>query len=123
MKRIWIGVGFLVGLLVLGVAVTKITDRQMGEISQTLHQASESRDWETSVTLAQAAKRDWEENSHLMAALSDHADMDTVDQLFARLEVHRKRKAETDHAAVCAQLSEAIHALKENHRLTWWNLL
>lgn len=123
MKRIWIGVGFLVGLLVLGLAVMKITDRQMGEISHTLQQASESRDWELSVSLAQAAQRNWEENSHLMAALSDHADMDTVDQLFAQLRVYQLHKEETGHAALCAQLSEAVHAFKENHRLTWWNLL
>lgn len=123
MKRIWIGVGFLVGLLVLGLVVMKITDRQMGEISHTLQQASESRDWEASVSLAQTAQRSWEKNSHLTAALSDHADMDTIDQLFAQLKVYQQRKAETHHAAVCAQLSEAIRALEENHSLTWWNLL
>lgn len=123
MRRIWIGVGFLVGLLVLGVVVMKITDRQMGEISHTLQQASESRDWETSVTLARTAQSRWEEKSHLMAALSDHADLDAVDQLFAQLQVYQQHKEKTHYAATCAQLSEAIRALEENHSLTWWNLL
>lgn len=123
MKRIWIGIGFLVGLLVLGMAVMKITDRQMGEISQALQEASESTDWASAVTLAQTAQRIWEENNHLMAALSDHADLDTVDQLFSQLKVYQQRKEQTHHAALCAQLSEAIRALEENHHLTWWNLL
>lgn len=123
MRRIWIGVGFLVGLLAVGMVVMQITDRQLGQITRTLEQAAQVQNWEEAVTLTQKAQKAWQEKRTLMAALADHADIDTVDELFARAEVYQQRRAETDHAAVCAQLSEAIRALEENHSLTWWNLL
>lgn len=123
MRRIWIGVGLLAVLLVLGMVVMHTTNRQLGTVSDTLKQAAEIRDWDRAVTLAQKAQKDWKQKWHLMAALADHTDMDKIDGIFARLEVYQQRKAETDHAAACAQLSEAIRDLEENHRLTWWNLL
>ena len=123
MKRIWIGVGLLLALLVVGLAVMRITDRQLGQVSDTLKQASEARDWDRAVALAQKAQKEWKQKWHLMAALADHTDIDTVDSLFAQLEVYQQRSAATHHAAACAQLSEAIHDLEEGHRLTWWNLL
>lgn len=123
MRRIWIGVGLLAVLLVLGLTVMSITDRRLGQVSETLQQASEARDWEKAVSLAQSAHREWESSWQLMAALADHTDMDNIDGIFARLEVYRHRRSETDHAAACAQLSEAIRDLEENHRFTWWNLL
>lgn len=123
MKRIWIGIGILLALLALGLLVMRITDRQLGEVSKTLKQAAEAPDWDRAVTLAQEARRNWKQKWHLMAALADHTDMDKIDGIFARLEIYQKRRAETDHAAACAQLSEAIRDLEENHRLSWWNLL
>lgn len=123
MKRIWIGIGILVGLLAVGILVMQVTDRQLGQVSDTLKQASEARDWEEAVSLAKTAQKDWKKNWHLMAALADHTDMDTVDGQFAQLEVYQQRSAEIYHAATCARLSEAIRDLEESHRLTWWNLL
>lgn len=123
MRRIWIGIGILVALLVLGLAVMRITDRQLGEVHDTLKQASEIRDWDKAVDLAQQAQKDWQQKRYLMAALADHTDIDAIDGIFAQLEVYQQRRSETDHAAACAQLAEAIRDLEENHRLTWWNLL
>lgn len=123
MKRIWIGIGFLVGLLVLGLAVMKNTDRQLETICQTLEQTAETQAWDEAVNLAQKAQKEWQKKRKLMAALADHSDIDTIDALFARLEVYQRRKDETEHAAICAQLSKALHTLEENHRLTWYNLL
>ena len=123
MKRIWIGVGLLVLLLALGLTVMFVTDRQLGTVSETLQKASETQNWDEAVSLAQTAQQDWKHHWHLMAALADHTDIDTIDGIFARLEVYQQRRAESDHAAACAQLSEAIRDLEENHRLTWWNLL
>ena len=123
MRRIWIGVGILLGLLVLGVMVMQITDRQLGSVSETLKQAAEARDWSEAVSLAQKAQRQWKQRWHLMASLADHTDIDAVDSLFAQLKVCQQYKAQEKHASVCARLSEAIRDLEENHRLTWWNLL
>lgn len=123
MKRIWIGVGILLALLVVGLLVMDITDRQLGEVSETLKQASEAKHWEEGVSLAQKAQKDWKQKWHLMASLADHTDIDNIDGIFAQLEVYRQRRDETQHAAACARLSEAIRDLEENHRFSWWNLL
>lgn len=123
MRRIWIGVGILLALLAVGILVMRITDRQLGAVSETLKQASEARNWDEAVSLVKTAQKDWKKNWHLMAALADHTDMDTIDGLFSQLEVYQQYRDETDHAATCARLSEAIRDLEENHRFSWWNLL
>lgn len=123
MRRIWIGVGILLGLLVLGILVMQITDRQLGAVSETLRQAAEAQDWNKAVALAQEAQRNWKQKWHLMASLADHTDIDAVDGLFAQLKVCQQYKAQENHATLCARLSEAIRDLEENHRFTWWNLL
>ena len=123
MRRIWIGVGILLGLLVLGILVMQITDRRLGTVSDTLQQAAQAQDWNEAASLSALAQRQWKQRWHLMASLADHTDMDAVDSLFAQLEVCRQYKETAKHAALCARLSEAIRALEENHRLTWWNLL
>ena len=123
MRRIWIGVGVLLALLAVGILVMQVTDRQLGEIPEALQQASETENWDEAVSLAQQAQTDWKKQWRLMAALADHSDLDTIDGLFAQLEVYRQRSAKTHHAATCARLSEAIRDLEENNRFTWWNLL
>lgn len=123
MKRIWIGIAILLGLLVVGVLVMQVTDRQLRAVAEMLQQASETSDWEKAVTLAKAAQKDWKQKWHLMASLADHTDMECIDSVFAQLKAYQDRGDEVAHAAACAQLSEAVYDLKENHRLTWWNLL
>ena len=123
MKRVWIGVVFLAVLLVVGLVVMQTMDRQLGKISGTLSQAAEAPAWEQAVTLAQEAKKDWKNKKKLITALTDHNAIDGIEELFARLEVYQQRKDITEHAATCAQLAKAVHALEENHRLAWYNLL
>jgi hypothetical protein len=81
MRRIWIGIGILVALLVTGVVAMQVMDRQLGTVTQKLEQASETKNWDEGVSLAQEAKKLWEEKWPMMAALSDHSDMDSVDEL------------------------------------------
>ena len=123
MRRVWIGVGFLVVLLVLGVLVMQLMDRQLGKISDTLEQAAQVQNWEKAVELARKAKQEWQSKKKLITALTDHNAVDGVEELFARLEVCQRHQEAIEHSALCAQLSKAVHALEENHRLAWYNLL
>ena len=123
MKRIWIGIGFLVVLLAAGLVVMQVMDHQLGEISDTLEQAAEAPTWERSVTLANKAEKGWQSRKKLITALTDHNAIDAIEGLFARLEIYGQQKDKTEHAATCAQLAKAVHALEENHRLAWYNLL
>lgn len=123
MKRIWIGIGFLVVLLVAGLVVMKMMDRQLGEISNNLEQAAQSTIWEQSVALAKEAEKGWRSKKKMFTALTDHSRIDAIEALFASLEIYRQRKNETEYALTCVQLAEAVHALEKNHRLVWYNLL
>ena len=123
MKRIWLGVGLLVALLVVGVALMQITNRQMETLSQAVEKASETQSWEEAITIVRSAQAQWQQKRQLIAAFSDHADVDGVDQIFAQLEVYQRYGSRLEHAAACAQLSEALLNLVEAHALTWWNLL
>lgn len=123
MKRIWIGIGILLGLLALGILTMKVTDRQLGEVSAQLRQAAGEPDPQEAIIRARQAKETWENHWFFSAALSDHTNLDQIDALFAQLEVYAQHKDTVSHAAACAWLSEAITDLEENHRLTWWNLL
>ena len=123
MKRIWIGVGILLILLAVGILAMMLTDRQLEGAAVALQQAAETRDWDTATALAQEARRDWKQKYRLMAALADHAVLEQIETGFAQLDAYRRRNAESDHAATCAQLSKAIRHLQDSHKLTWWNLL
>ena len=123
MKRIWIGLVLLLGLLAMGILTMRYTDRQLQGMSETLKQASETGDWSMAIALAEAAQKDWQRKWGLMAVLSDHGKMDTVDGAFAQIKVYQRYKDKTSHASTCALLSEELRDLAENHKLTWRNLL
>jgi hypothetical protein len=123
MKRIWIGLGVLLGLLAVGLFTMWLADHRLSEVSWQLETAAREENWDRAVALSDKAKALWEENRYFSAALSDHTDIDQIDGIFAQLEVYVHRREKVAHAAACAYLSEAITDLEENHRLTWWNLL
>ncbi len=126
MKRLWIGVGFLVVLLGLGIWGMLAMDSAHSGISEDLEQAAqclEDTHWETATKLAKGARKRWEKNWRFSAAMADHAEIDAIDELFAELEVYEAQKDITHYAATCAALAQRISALEEEHNLTWWNLL
>lgn len=123
MKRIWIGIGILLGLLIIGILVMQVTDQRLGVISEQLQQAAREPDWGSAVALARKAQDHWEKHWYLSAIVSDHTNIDEIDGVFTQLEVYQQHRDSTAHGATCAWLSEAIRDLEENHRFTWWNLL
>lgn len=123
MKRIWIAVGILLGMLAVTVFLMRWTERQLEGVADTLQQAAETRDWDRSRALTQTAREDWQKNRNLLAALVDHGELEKIDDGFAQLEVYGRCGEQPDHGAICAQLVQAVRGLFESHQLTWWNLL
>lgn len=123
MKRIWIGLGLLGLLLVLGFVTSNKMEHVHTAISHRLEQAVETAVWEEAAALSQEAEAQWQQHSHFTASLADHEHIDQIDSLFAQLKVYRSNADALSHAATCAYLAESVTALKEAHRLTWWNLL
>lgn len=123
MKRIWIGLGLL-GFL-LGISL--LTARKMAsvhtQVAHRLEQAAETESFQQAAQWSREAETAWRHHCHFTASLTDHANIDQIDGLFAQLQVYRQAGNTLSHATTCAYLAEMITALQEAHRLTWWNLL
>lgn len=126
MKRFWIGLGLLLGILAVGLWTTGEMGRIHTAISVSLMrsvQAAQAGQWSEADEFAANAAEGWEDSWHFSAALADHTVLDEIDGLFAQTEVYRKNRNAVAYAASCARLARYIDALQEGHKLSWWNLL
>lgn len=126
MTRGIIGCLLLVLLLAAGLfvqwAVSSLQSPITGELTQAA-QAAAREDWDTARLHQETAQRGWHRVWHLMAAFADHAPMEDVDSLFARLPAYAAQEETAEFAASCRELARRIRAMYEAHSLTWWNLL
>lgn len=126
MGRLWLGVGLLILLLLLGLWVSAATADIHRPLAESLRQAEEaalSGDWGTAEACAQDAYARWARTWQLTAAIADHTPMDEIDGLFAQLPVYARVREAEDFSAACAELSRRVRAMGDAHSLTWWNLL
>lgn len=126
MARLYLGIGLLVALLVLGLWVAGSMDDLHSPIVKNLEQAAQlclSGDFKEGAKLAQKAHGRWAGNWRRIAAVSDHTPMDEIDGLFAQAEFYAQSGNATEFAAHCARLAQRIEAVSDAQRLTWWNLL
>lgn len=126
MKRLWIGIGLLVAIVILSFWTSARMETVHTGISDGLKQAAQAaRDgqWDRADELGQSAQDRWQESWGLSATLADHTVLDEIDGLFAQSQVYRQDRDSTRYAAVCVRLAAAIDALQEGHSLTWQNLL
>ena len=126
MKRLWIGVGLLVTLLILGILVTCYTDSVQNRIADTVKQAAaqaEVGQWEKAAGTLHQAKALWDQHHHLTAAVVDHEPMEEAESLFAQLEIHLKFRESAAFSACCAALQATARAIGEAHSINWWTLL
>lgn len=126
MKRLWIGVGLLVGIVLVSLWTTGRLNRihtAIAEQLMTSAQAAQAGNWEKADKAAEDASCGWEDSWNFSAALADHTVLDEIDGMFAQSEVYRKNRSAVDYAAICARLAQHIQALQEGHQLSWWNLL
>ena len=126
MKRLWVGIGLLAVILLVGYwssARMRQTHTAISEMLRRSAQAAQEDRWEEADRLADEACENWEDNWHFNAALADHTVLDEIDGMFVQAEVYRKNRNTADYGALCARLAQSIDALQEGHRLSWWNLL
>ena len=126
MKRIWIGIGLLVALLVAGLWVADRMEDTHLEAARQLDQSvqmARNRDWKGAQGAAIRARGIWEGKRKFTASFADHEPMDAVDALFAELEIHASRRDPADYCAAAAHLARRLEAMAGSHSLTWWNLL
>lgn len=126
MKRIWIGIGLLAALLVLGLWVSDVMENSHQPGAEHLRRAAElamEEEWGAAEALTRRAREKWKDAWRYSAALADHEPMDQVDGLFAELEVYAQARDATAYSGTCAHLAELLEAMGNAHGLTWWNLM
>ena len=126
MKRFWLGVMILAGLLALGIGVTVAVNRFCDPISGELSQASDAvlqDQWAAAEQAARRARSRWERHRALHAAVGNHEPMEEIDSLFEQLEIYSRQRDGLRFAECCAQLASLITTLGEAQGVYWWNVL
>lgn len=125
MKRCWIGVGFLLVLLVISLTVTWVMDKIHAPIEQDLNRAAECAmqdDWEQGSRLFERARETWDRWEHVRFSFADHTPVEEISAGFRSLEVYCAAREDADFAAHCRELARKVAAVGEAHGLSWWNL-
>lgn len=126
MKRLWIGVGFLIGMLALGIFLTLRFDRIHTPLSEDLQEAAElamAQDWEKATALTRQARADWSRYRKFIAAVADHEPLEKMEYLLDQLEVYGQTRRTADFSAICVELAALADAMLESQSLSWWNFL
>ena len=126
MKRGWIGLALLAALL----ASCLFTARKMEEFhrdgAQMLTRAGAyalEDNWAPARELAFQTMKQWQEHREFTAAFADHEPMEDVDCLFAQLPAYARQEDTAHFAAICAELSMRLEAVRNAHSFLWWNVL
>ena len=126
MKRSWCGLVLLVVLLIGSLLSAWQLGRSQKPMAESARQAAAyalANDWQKANALADEARAQWEMRWDFGGAFANHAPMEQVDLLFARLEVYGKAKNSQFFAATCAELGQALEAIGEAQSLSWRNIL
>ncbi|MBO5953893.1 MAG: DUF4363 family protein [Oscillospiraceae bacterium] len=126
MRRLWLGVGLLLALLVLGVYTASGMQQIHSPVSKDLHRAAQAaldENWQEAEEFSKQAQSAWSRYWRITAAVADHEPMEEIDSLFAELKIYVREQEAEHFAACCANLSTLTRAMGEAHTINWWNLL
>ena len=126
MKRMWIGIGVLLAILLVGILVTAVFARLHYPMAQSMARAGEmalAGDWDAALRLSADTQKAWERCRRFTAALADHEPIEEVECLFSQLAAWGRMRDTGSYAAVCAALSQQLQAIGDSQQLPWWSLL
>lgn len=126
MKRMWLGAALLVAVLGISQFFAVRMENIHTPEAENLKQAAECAlrgDWNRARDLADNANTSWEQMRRITASVSNHEPMDSIDALFAELELYGKFQDPLSFSGTCVHLAELLQALGQEHSLKWWNLL
>ena len=126
MKRMWIGIVFLLVVLTIGSILTIAFGKLHEPLADTLQQAADAAleaDWPKALKLSKNARMRWEKNRHFTAAVADHEPLEEIDQLFGQLQVWEREENKAKFAVTASRLAVLTRAMADSQAITWWNLL
>lgn len=126
MRRLWLGIGLLVILLILGICATVMVHSFHLSLSRQLAQAgsaAQAGDWEQAHLLISQARSSWTTHRNAIAAAVNHEPMEEIEEYFANLMVYYQQRDRLGVNLCCAALSAITEALGESQSINWWSLL
>lgn len=126
MKRMWVGVFFLVFLLSVGIILLLVTQNFHREFSESMEQAAAAAmagRWEEAEEKAAKGRAQWESHKKFLASFTDHEPVEEAASLFSQLEMYKEKRYDADFAAICLELSHLSEAIGESHGIRWWSIL
>lgn len=126
MKRCWFGVGLLVVLLAVSLAVTWGMREIHRPIAADLNQAAECAklgDWVNAESFSRRAEESWHKWEHFRDCFADHTPTEEVSAELSAMAASRQERETAEFAASCARAAKMVQAVGDAHGLYWWNLL
>lgn len=126
MRRGILGAALLSALLFAGILSSRNLSRTflpMEEVLQQAALAAQKEDWQAAEILTRQVYRQWEHCRGSTAVFTDHAPLQQIDGIFARLEIYGRAGNSTAYAALCARLAQELSDLGIEQALSWQNLL
>ena len=126
MSRLWIGIGILIALLVVGIVFLWLSNDFHRDITAILEQAGQAamaENWQLAEQKLQEGQNKWNRYRRFLSAITDHEPMEEMDSLFSQLELFGQCRLKVDFIAVCNSLSHLAEAVDEYHSLKWWSIL
>ena len=126
MKRLWLGVIFLLLLLIAGIWQTIALSEIHGSLSENFSAAASAaaeHNWEKADAFAEKACVQWGKHRRISAAFTDHEPLEQMESLISELQTCAKFSLREDFALICIRLSQIAQAIGESFQLTWWSIL
>ena len=126
MSRLWIGIGILAVLLILGIVFLFLSNDFYQDITADLEQAGQAariENWQTAHQKLRESQEKWNRYRRFFASVTDHEPVEEVDSLFSQLELYEQYRLKAEFIAVCNSLSHLAEAIDEFHNLKWWSIL
>lgn len=126
MKRMWLGIGILTVILVIGILISGFFSALHLPIAAELEQAvvcAAENDWAAATERIYHANETWRQYRHCIAAIADHEPVEQIDADFARLFILCDWQEEPEFSATAMALSRQTQAMANSQQIHWWDLL
>ncbi len=126
MKKLWLGLGLLAGLLVLGLGVLGLLTEKSSRAEEALRRASEAAeagDMALALERAAEARQCWQAAVPAVDAVTSHEETDEIQRGLAELLALGRSGKREDFLACCARVRVMTAHLAEMERPVWYNIL
>lgn len=126
MRRFWLGLGLMAGLLVGGLFLSGKFSQIHAPMAEKLTRAADAAresDLSAASTWLEDAWQDWEKFRNFSASVTDHGPMGEMEGLFAEARYFGLTGDTEELAATCGRLAALSRAMADSQKVNWWSLL